>query len=60
MVNKLTNTIRIGQERIAEMLIDHGLNISVVNNFGKTALHLAAQRGIPLYRKRIPSINKKA
>lgn len=45
----------LGQEQITDMLIQHGLNLNATNNFGKTALHLAAQKGINFYRKMCPS-----
>lgn len=37
--------VSTGQERIAELLIRKGADINVANDFGKTALHLAAQKG---------------
>lgn len=44
---KLTNCIS-GRDEVIELLIKHGSNVSATDDYGNTALHLAALWGIEL------------
>lgn len=41
----LLKSVNVGNEEIAQMLIEKGANLNATNNYGDSALHLAAKSG---------------
>lgn len=35
-----------GNIKVAKLLIEHGVNVSSVDNYGWTSLHIAAENGV--------------